>query len=72
MKLGSTGKVCVGGLNVDNPHRDGATVCRDGKMNKGMVEWTNMPIINRPIKNSKIGVETMSTLGKCKINFNNP
>ena len=43
--------MCVGGLNVDNPHRDGATVCRDGKMNKGMVEWTNMPIINRPIKN---------------------
>ena len=42
------------------------------KMNKGMVEWTNMSVINRPIKNSKIGVETMSTLGKCKINFNNP
>ena len=40
-------------------------------INKGMVKWTNMSVINRPIKNSKLA-ETMRTLRKCKINFNKP
>ena len=34
------------------------------KMNKGMVEWTNMSVINRPIKNSKMSGENMNTLRK--------
>ena len=42
-----------------------------GRKNKGIVEWTNMSFINRPIKNSKLA-ETMRTLRKCKINFNKP
>ena len=33
-------------------------------MNKGMVEWTNMSVINRPIKNSKMSGENMNTLRK--------
>ena len=54
----------VGGPNVDGPHRDGVTGCgRVVEKNKGMVEWTNMSVINRPIKNSKLA-ETMRTLRK--------
>ena len=42
-----------------------ASLCAgNGKMNKGMVEWTNMSVINRPIKNSKMSGKTMSTLRK--------
>ena len=40
-----------------------ASLCvGNGKMNKGVVEWTNMSVINRPIKNSKMSGETMNTL----------
>ena len=42
-----------------------ASLCvGNGKMNKGVVEWTNMSVINRPIKNSKMSGKTMSTLRK--------
>ena len=44
-----------------------ASLCAgNGKMNKGVVEleWTNMSVINRPIKNSKMSGKTMSTLRK--------
>jgi len=56
--------MCVDGLNVSDPHRDGVTGCGmwgSGRMNKGMVEWTNMSDINRPKKNWKL-VEIMRTL----------
>ena len=36
----------------------------NGKINKEVVEWTNMSVINRPIKNSKMSGKTMSTLRK--------
>ena len=64
--------VCVGGLNVDNPHRDGTTVCRDGKMNKGMVEWTNMSNINCSIKNSKISGNYENAKKNVRLTSTNP
>ena len=50
-----------------------ASLCvGNGKMNKGMVEWTNMSIINRykKLKNEWRKYEYIKK--KCKINFNKP
>ena len=50
-----------------------ASLCAgNGKMNKGMVEWTNMSIINRykKLKNEWRKYEYIKK--KCKINFNKP
>ena len=63
----------MGGPNVVDPHRDGATGCRgSGRMNKGMVEWTNMSDINRPIKNSKISGNYENVKKNVKLTLTNP
>ena len=44
----------------------------NGKMNKEVVEWTNMSVINPPIKNSKISGNYENVKTNVKLTLTNP